>query len=1116
MKNRHINEQQSTLRKKLLVLSMSAVITGSFASGVVQASDIDIYQTAKSGDITLMFMLDISGSMDNKDGGSATRIERLKTAMKDLLEGNDSKAIQKISDDKIIGLSTLGVRINNKSYDTGAVLVPARRLDAQVDATTQRQILLNTIADFTAATNTPTARSYAETASYLMGTTTGVIGSSNNNSGFVYSTDATKNAQKTLYQQPTSLSQTDDIKKCSGQGVYVLTDGEPTQDTSSLPLMRGALGAKGQNFTCDDSGSWDCLNKLSLALLDLNSNPAGLKFKTAVVGFGKSFNNVTSFDKNKTQAQNIAALGSINSNVKRAAYWGIIGEGGWYSGNSSADVVNSVNEFINSLGSDIPAVTTGTPTIPNDELNPSVVQSYAYYPQFQPTPDKSYQLWGGNLKKYNVTTTGKLKDINNNAIVSDAGRLLDNVDLWAPALIQSVKDADEGVRGSIKNRLMGGVKSQLKLRAEGTTTTVNRKLLTNRQVASGGAVTNGTALKQITLDYLTDPGTRDDAARAHLMALLGYAVDPSNLSAVTIANLSATTRPDELRQVGAVMHSLPLLLTNQGEVTYDNSTGALGSTDRNDYVLFGTTQGVLHVVDAATGTEKFAFVPNEMVENQKEAFLKQDATSGGLNKLFYGIDGAWTIYSEYVLNSAGKLTVGAGNNSQEGKQLVYGGLRMGGRGYYALDLKDINSPQLKFNINPDAATRNTALSYMGQSWSKPTIGWVRWGKEKKLVMFVGGGYDAGGTDGNAKNSSGKGAYAGYEADDYQQGDNGRGAGVYMFDALNGDLLWWASNKATTSSTTTNSGTIELNDPDLKYSVVSEITTADRDSDGLIDHLYFGDLGGQVFRIDLNNKAATKGIFAKKPRRILDLSQIDGKAPRFYEAPAFSIYDVEGKTFAVISIGSGNRSVPLSDYTVGASGRNYDSVYNIYDKDVTNSELYTMADSKFQTQNINLKHATASLKEITDTNRFGISNYKNLAAPYSTNGWYYKYQSQKIQSEKVFSTPIVINNDMYISTFDGSKDGLSGDCGAGVKGESFLTKFCMPYGQCSQAGQASDYRLNLGAGITGGTIGAGDSGTTRLVVANVDTTNITGGSAIIGARYNTKMKLVVQRWYEKYK
>lgn len=1192
MKKMHINEKKLNLRKKLLALSVSAVATGIFTSGVVQASDIDIYQTAKSGDITLMFMLDISGSMDDKDGGSTTRIARVKTAMKDLLEGNASKGITRISDDKIIGLSTLGVKTSNSYANTGAVLIPARRLDASVGTITQRQVLLNAIANFTAYTNTPTARSFAETVSYLMGTTTasrqrtvsdmpyfryyeykwggswysrvqkcsswnssysscsnwtntddsiptgdtitsdtctisydyrnqkcyvysGIIDVLNNNSGFSYSNNNTKNSNQTLYEMPLSLSQTEEIKKCSGQGVYVLTDGEPTEDSNSLPLMQGALGAKGQSFSCDDSSSYSCLNALTQAILDPLKNPAALKFKTAVVGFGKSFNNVASYDKNKTQAQNIAALGTINTNVKRAAEWGIKGEGGWYSGNSSEDVVNSVNEFINSLGSDIPAVTTGTPTIPNDELNPSVVQSYAYYPQFQPTPDKSYQLWSGNLKKYNVTITGELTDKNNNGIVNDKGRLLDNIDLWAPALVESVKDADENVLGSLKNRAVGGVKSQLRLRAEGTTTTVNRKLLTNRQVASGGTATNGTVLKQIALNYITDTGTKDDTARGHLMSLLGYAVDTNNLSTVTVANLTASTRPNELRQVGAVMHSSPVLLTSQGEITYNDSTGVLDSTDRNDYVLFGTTQGVLHVVDASTGVEKFGFVPNEMIENQKEAFLKQDATSGGLNKLFYGIDGAWTVYSEYVLNSAGKLTVGTGSNSQEGKQLVYGGLRMGGRGYYALDLQNINDPKLKFNINPDAATTGP-LSYMGQSWSKPTIGWVRWGKEKKLVMFVGGGYDAGGTDGNAKTGGVKGAYAGYEADDYQQGDNGRGAGVYMFDALNGDLLWWASSKATSSSATASSGTIGLNEPNLKYSVVSEITTADRDSDGLIDHLYFGDLGGQVFRIDLDNKAAAKGSFAKTPRRILDLSQTDGKAPRFYEAPAFSIYDVEGKTFAVVSIGSGNRSLPLKDYTVGTSGRNYDSIYNIYDKDVTDPDLYTMVESKFQTQNINLLNATTGLKEITDTNRFGVPNYKNLIAPYSTNGWYYKYQSQKVQSEKVFSTPIVINNDMYVSTFDGSKDGLSGDCGAGVKGESFLTKFCMPYGQCAQTGVAANYRLNLGAGITGGAIGAGDGGTTRLIVANTNTSNITGGSAIIGARYNTKMNLVTQRWYEKYR
>lgn len=33
---------------------------------------------------------------------------------------------------------------------------------------------------------------------------------------------------------------------------------------------------------------------------------------------------------------------------------------------------------------------------------------------------------------------------------------------------------------------------------------------------------------------------------------------------------------------------------------------------------------------------------------------------------------------------------------------------------------------------------------------------------------------------------------------------------------------------------------------MKHSIVSRISTLDRDADGLVDHLYFGDLGGQIF------------------------------------------------------------------------------------------------------------------------------------------------------------------------------------------------------------------------------------------------------------------------------
>lgn len=62
------------------------------------------------------------------------------------------------------------------------------------------------------------------------------------------------------------------------------------------------------------------------------------------------------------------------------------------------------------------------------------------------------------------------------------------------------------------------------------------------------------------------------------------------------------------------------------------------------------------------------------------------------------------------------------------------------------------------------------------------------------------------------------------------------------------------------------------------------------------------------------------------------------SPRFYDMPAFSLYSDQGTVFALISIGSGNRSKPLQDYAASAD---YDAVYNIYDKDVANKNLMSL-------------------------------------------------------------------------------------------------------------------------------------------------------------------------------
>lgn len=949
-------------------------------------------------------------------------------------------------------------------------------------------------------------------------------------------------------------SDTTAARQCSGYGVYMVAGRTPEDDESAdksgvlgaISLLTNALSAEEKakapfnkaetgctvlGSTSTDGNSWRCV-KTAAEYLMAGKASINMPIRTAVVSMGRGVNLGESFgfydidsrtdfpvytstttvqdiDLRKTavtphykQKQKTGLLEDRTEAMKT----GVAGGGGYYAVSNVAALKQSIDDFIlKTLKVDIPYLTTGAPTIPQDPLNPVLVQNDAYYSQFKPTPTTNpsdgSRLWVGNLKKYHVNNLGRLIGKNNNAVIDDLGRLVPGThDFWAPDVTTTATDESPG---SELYARMGGAWSQLPLGTSvlASVTVENRKLLTNRVIDSETrAATNGSTL----IPVKRSNWAVNDPKRSDLLTLL------------------------DLRQLGAVMHSSPLLLSNEGKMTYNASTKQLESSGREDYVLFGSTQGLLHVVKAddytstnGGGKEIFAFVPNEMVENQSQAFLTTDQTTGGTANLFYGIDAPWTAYTEYVPKADGTLTVGRGKSidsstNLEGKQLVYGGLRMGGRSYYALDLKDMNDPKLKFHINPDAAASGTPLSYMGESWSKPKIAWVNWQGKRTLVMFVGGGYDAGGVTGSTAGISSKANNGGYESDTYDQ-TNGIGAGVYMFSADGadaGNLLWWASNNASaTTAATTDSGVIALKDANMKYSVVSEIKTADRNNDGLVDHLYFGDLGGQVFRIDLNNNASTSGAFATRSTRIMKMHASGGTSPRFYAAPSFAIFEdsASGNLFAGISIGSGNLSHPLAGYD---SGRHYDALYTIYDKDVTRSDLYTASTMNTQDAAVG---ATGSLaiNELTMANRFQQTedNMTALVAPYATSsGWYYKLQGgTKIQHEKIFYSPTVIDYDLYVSSYDASRLGLTGACGGGVQGVSKVQIFCMPFGQCSAADYPSrtntNYSDDHGPGIQNHAIASGGDGTTRLV-----------GGAIIGNnlndQYATTIKLIAQRWYEK--
>ncbi|ALD02629.1 hypothetical protein AMQ28_09865 [Acinetobacter sp. TTH0-4] len=933
--------------------------------------------------------------------------------------------------------------------------------------------------------------------------------------------------------------------QCSGYGIFSLTSGMPDDD-----LMYGNHSSKGEsaatqinrvmqtgfNLTstqCSDSGSstvdrsWQCIGHAA-DLLAASKAKLAMPVKSVVVSFGTGFAfspDMSPYNPDLTTAAMVqkviadiskSATSSEKAlyNAKRdAAISGVKGGGGYVTIDENTSLAATIIRFIEEVGEvDIPYITTGAPTIPQDPLNPVLVQSNAYFSQFKPTPNKltteGSQLWAGNMKKYRVNNVGRLIGKNNvqigaaeekEDVTDDLGRLITGThDYWAPNVDSDpdIAKGDETVWGSELYARMGGVKSQLPLSSVVASVTVdNRKLLTNRVITSGVA-SGTTSLSQVErADWAAS-----DPKRTDLMTLL------------------------DLRQLGAVMHSSPLLLSNEGKMTYNEKTKQLESSGRDDYVLFGSTQGILHVVKAddytssnGGGKEVFAFVPNEMIENQSKAFLTPDQTTDGTAALFYGIDAPWTAHTEYVPKSDGTLTVGTGKTTTgsttlQGKQWVYGGLRMGGRSYYALDLSNMNNPSLKFHINPDAATSGP-LSYMGQSWSKPKMAWVNWNGTRKLVMFVGGGYDAGGVTGSTAGINSKANNGGYERDTYDQ-TNGIGAGVYMFDASTGGLLWWASNNASsTTAATTNSGVIALKDANMKYSVVSDIKTADRDNDGLVDHLYFGDLGGQVFRIDLNNKASTIGAFVTRSTRILNMHASGGTSPRFYAAPSFSIFkdSGSGNLFAAISLGSGNLSHPLAGYD---SGRENDALYTIYDKDVARPDLAAATSMNTQDTAVGASGSLV-INELTMANRFQQSaeNMTALVAPYASSaGWYYKLQGgTKIQHEKIFYSPTVIDYDLYVSSYDSSRLGLTGECGGGVQGVSKVQIFCMPFGQCSAANYAdrtsSNYSDDHGPGIQNHAIASGGDGTTRLVGGALLSNNLND-------TYATRVKLIAQRWYER--
>ncbi|MGP9556281.1 PilC/PilY family type IV pilus protein [Psychrobacter sp. AOP7-A1-24] len=1031
------------------------------------------------------------------------RMSKLKLAMIELLE------FESINEDIIMGVGAFGYGDNKQ----GRIIVPAKPLDV-----TQKYKIREFLKGLSPSGGTPLATAFTEAGAYMLGNSTLGGYSYNSYSGMMDTSDndiVSGNGTNKSYIAP-------ETQQCGAEGVYLLTDGFPSNmdnETALKNMMGTALNTSAPS--CPSSGGllegdsedsrWECMGEFAKQLRTKRN------VTTAMVGFGEAFSAVDDEDNYQVKSITLnkftdsdgapynyekkfydcSAISTSNPDARNACNLGMesgiydsvggYGQGGFYFAKDTKDIVGSVLSVIEDLKADLPSTPAGTITVPADPLNSLGVKPYAYLPMLEPKVGSDAAIWSGNLKKYHVKQATLFGQDNRRLYIDEDGDGFpddlnpDAQDIWSKQNETIVNDA--GVSINVNNRIAaGGFYAQLKTPKTSDNTTrnvyVENTVGSKKQLLKVG-VTNG---------ILQGFGNLDESyttlSKLYLLSFLGYDAKPTQTEAdrindtgdvqTALQNIIANPLGD-VKVLGGVIHSRPTLISyganinandkdadGDGEVDADAGMVATDESSRDDYVMFGSMEGALHIASADSGQESLAFIPKTILNEQIEA-LQPEGTV--VNAPVFGVDAPWSVQGSYKYDFSSTTSESSGKIVAD-KVYAYGGLRQGGKGLYGLDVSNLDSPKMLFSL---AATGD--YQALGKVWSEPVSGKIRVGtgiNSIKDVIIFGGGYDECYEDPTFRLDASDNAFVGCNK------EMADGNAVYITDAKTGDVIWSISGRSSGASGK------HIQVPAMKHSVVGKITTLDRDDDGMIDHLYFGDLGGQLFRVDLRNGQAISGStginnFTRRIVKVLDGNSGTlverGLQRRFYGQPSVSFYKDNSVLFALVNIASGDRSNPISRLRNDIPNES-DRLFGIIDRDIASPGLYG------EDSNVTLATQNLTSDELTELpfnqNNASVtkSGVKAAMRPNvaTSQGWFYPLSqfdgNSKVKNVKSMGDGMAIGGHYYMTAYSPEMkyDETSG-CAAQIVGGSERQIYCLPYGICEQEDTTkTDNSLNGTAGF----------------------------------------------------
>ncbi|OED37135.1 hypothetical protein AB833_24595 [Chromatiales bacterium (ex Bugula neritina AB1)] len=429
---------------------------------------------------------------------------------------------------------------------------------------------------------------------------------------------------------------------------------------------------------------------------------------------------------------------------------------------------------------------------------------------------------------------------------------------------------------------------------------------------------------------------------------------------------------DTRHSMGDPLHSQPLIVNYGGT-----------SANPDSVVFVGTNEGYLHAINSRDGMEIYSFIPPQLLGNLNTFYQNETGTDRP-----YGLDGDITLWLD------DKNRNGMVDPTTEHAYL-YVGMRRGGRNYYALDISEKGSPKYLWTIEGGRGD----FAELGQSWSKPVKTRIILADRVRDVLIFGGGYDPAQDDRSVRS-----------ADSF-------GNTVFVVDAGDGSLIWKTSldRKSDYSK--------------MIYSIPSDPGVMDLDGDGIIDQMYIGDMGGQLWRFDFRQDA-TSAADLVSGGLIADLATSDAKnSRRFFYPPDLALVVRHGVRFLSLAIGSGNRAHPLDKQVE-------DRFYMIQQKDVYKiPEGYGVKVPAYNGSPEFYRPVTED--DLFDATTNDVDNEDTIIALAArqelddARGWMLKLQAS---GEKVLGESVTIDHNIVFATYlPTTRGNATTDCQAAVGG-----------------------------------------------------------------------------------